>query len=80
MKLLSLVMVSRKKATVTGAVASVEGDNVRELPSNNLSNSLVGQIPGLMVINRSGEPELMILRSESEGVNTLNNSEALGCN
>jgi hypothetical protein len=46
----------QKKTTVTGSVASVDGDNVRQLPTNNLSNSLTGQIPGLVVVNRSGEP------------------------
>jgi TonB-linked SusC/RagA family outer membrane protein len=67
----------QKKATVTGSVASVGGDNVRELPSNNLSNSLTGQIPGLTVITRSGEPgdDGSVIRIR--GQNTLNNSGAL---
>ena len=46
----------QKRATVTGAVASVDGDLVREFPTNNVSGSLVGQVAGLMVVNRSGEP------------------------
>jgi TonB-dependent SusC/RagA subfamily outer membrane receptor len=67
----------QKKATVTGSVASVGGDNVRELPSNNLSNSLTGQIPGLTVITRSGEPGADGSIIRIRGQNTLNNSGAL---
>jgi TonB-dependent SusC/RagA subfamily outer membrane receptor len=67
----------QKKATVTGSVASVGGDIVREFPTNNLSNSLVGQVPGLMVVNRSGEPGADDSQIRVRGVNTLNNSEAL---
>jgi TonB-dependent starch-binding outer membrane protein SusC len=67
----------QKRATVTGAVASVEGDVVRQFPTNNLSNSLVGQVPGLMVVNRSGEPGADDSQIRIRGINTLNNSEAL---
>lgn len=67
----------QKKATVTGAVASVDGDIVREFPTNNLSGSLVGQIPGLMVVNRSGEPGADDSQIRIRGINTLNNSSAL---
>jgi TonB-linked SusC/RagA family outer membrane protein len=67
----------QKKATVTGAVSSVEGDIVRQFPTNNLSGALVGQVPGLMVVNRSGEPGADDSQIRVRGVNTLNNSEAL---
>ncbi len=67
----------QKKATVTGAVASVDGDIVREFPTNNLSGSLVGQVPGLMVVNRSGEPGADDSQIRIRGINTLNNSSAL---
>jgi TonB-dependent SusC/RagA subfamily outer membrane receptor len=67
----------QKKATVTGSVASVDGELVREFPTNNLSNSLVGQVPGLMVVNRSGEPGADDSQIRVRGINTLNNSEAL---
>ncbi|HDN58811.1 MAG TPA: SusC/RagA family TonB-linked outer membrane protein, partial [Candidatus Marinimicrobia bacterium] len=44
------------KATLTGAVASVKGDVLKQSPSTNFSNSLVGRVPGLFAYNRSGEP------------------------
>ncbi len=67
----------QKKATVTGAVSTVDGDIVREFPTNNLSGSLVGQVPGLMVVNRSGEPGADDSQIRIRGINTLNNSSAL---
>ena len=67
----------QKKTTVTGAVSSVDGDLVREIPSNNISNTLVGQIPGLMVVQRSGEPGADDSQIRIRGINTLNNSSAL---
>ncbi len=67
----------QKKATVTGAVSSVKGDVVREFPTNNLSGALVGQVPGLMVVNRSGEPGADDSQIRIRGINTLNNSSAL---
>lgn len=67
----------QKKATITGAVASVSGDIVREFATNNLSQSLVGQVPGLMVVNRSGEPGADNSQIRVRGINTLNNSSAL---
>lgn len=67
----------QKKATITGAVSSVDGDIVRDYPTNNISQSLVGQVPGLMVVNRSGEPGADDSQIRIRGINTLNNSTAL---
>ena len=67
----------QKRATVTGAVSSVKGDIVREAPSNNVSNSLVGQVPGLMVVQRSGEPGADDSQIRIRGINTLNDASAL---
>lgn len=67
----------QKKATITGAVSSVTGEIVREFPTNNVSQSLVGQVPGLMVVNRSGEPGADDSQIRIRGINTLNNSSAL---
>jgi TonB-dependent starch-binding outer membrane protein SusC len=44
------------KASLTGAVASVRGDELKQSPSTNFSNTLVGRVPGLFAYNRSGEP------------------------
>lgn len=47
---------SQKKATVTGSIAQVSGVELKQSPSVNLSNSLVGRLPGVIANNRSGEP------------------------
>ncbi len=67
----------QKKATITGAVSSVDGEVVREFATNNVSGALVGQVPGLMVVNRSGEPGADDSQIRIRGINTLNNSSAL---
>lgn len=46
----------KKKATVTGSVVTVRGRDLQRSPVVNLSNSLAGQLPGLIATNRSGEP------------------------
>lgn len=47
---------TQKKATLTGSVAQVKGDVVKQSPNGNLSNNLTGRAPGLIAVNRSGEP------------------------
>ena len=45
---------TQKKATLTGSVASVSGNDIRKSPAPNISNSLVGRLPGLVVVSRTG--------------------------
>ncbi|MDD4116388.1 MAG: TonB-dependent receptor [Massilibacteroides sp.] len=47
---------TQKKATVTGSIAQVSGAELKQSPSANLSNALVGRMPGVIANNRSGEP------------------------
>ncbi len=47
---------TQKKATLTGSVSDVSGKEVAKNPSPNLTNSLVGKLPGLTVNQRTGEP------------------------
>ncbi len=46
----------QKKATVTGAIASIETKELLQSPSANISNALVGRMPGLLTKQSSGEP------------------------
>lgn len=66
-----------KKATVTGAISSVSGEELKGTPSVNFSNSLVGRLPGLTATARSGEPgnDDPILRIR--GSNTLGDNSPL---
>ncbi|MEM6766034.1 MAG: TonB-dependent receptor [Bacteroidota bacterium] len=68
---------TQRKETVTGAVAGVKGVDLVKSPAVDLSNSLAGRIPGLVVIQTSGEPGFDGARVSIRGVNTLGNSEPL---
>lgn len=68
---------TEKKATITGSVAGVKGEDLKKSPALNISNNLVGRTPGLIALNRSGEPgydgsDLLI-----RGSNTLNDNTPL---
>lgn len=46
----------QKKATLTGSVSSITGEEIVRAPTSNLSNSFAGLMPGLVAMNRSGKP------------------------
>ncbi len=68
---------TQKKETVTGAVAGVKGVDLVQSPAVDLSNSLAGRIPGLVVIQTSGEPGNDQANINIRGTNTLGNSDPL---
>ena len=45
-----------KKATVTGALASVKTEEIMKSPVANVANALSGKIPGLSSVQNSGQP------------------------
>lgn len=47
---------TQRKETVTGAIASVRSETILSSPATNVSSSIVGRVPGLTVVQRSGEP------------------------
>ena len=67
----------QKKVTVTGSVAAVKGEELVKSPVTNLSNSLAGRVPGLIAVNRSGEPGYDDSGIRIRGTNTLGNNNAL---
>lgn len=68
---------TQKKVTATGSVVSTKGEELLKSPSTNLSNNLVGRMPGLTAVSRSGEPgqDGAILRIR--GSNTLGDNSPL---
>jgi len=68
---------TQKKVTVTGAVTSVKGENLVRSPAVDLSNSLAGRLPGLVVIQTSGEPGYDGASIKIRGTNTIGNSDPL---
>ena len=43
---------TQRKEAVTGSVASISGNNLREVPSPNISDALQGRLPGVAIIWR----------------------------
>ena len=68
---------TQKKVTVTGAVAQVSGKELEKTPTVNLSNSLVGRLPGISAVQSSGEPGYDGSSIRIRGTNTFGNSSAL---
>ena len=47
---------TQKKATVTGAIASIDGDKIKTISTSDLRQGLEGKLPGLRITERNGEP------------------------
>lgn len=65
------------RATLTGSVSAIRGDELKQSPSTNFSNTLVGRIPGLFAFNRSGEPGYDGATLRIRGANTLGDNNPL---
>ena len=68
----------QKKESVTGAIATISKDDLVQTPQANLSNMLVGRMPGLVATQRSGAPSEDFSNLLIRGVSTFTeNSEPL---
>jgi len=47
---------TQKKVNLTGAISSVQGEVLLKAPATNLSNVLVGRLPGLIAVQGNGKP------------------------
>ena len=47
---------TQRKETLTGSIASVAGEEIAVSPAPNVTSSLAGKLPGLVVNQRTGEP------------------------
>lgn len=68
---------TQRKVTVTGAVATLQGEKIIKSPATDISNSLAGRLPGLVVIQQSGEPGYDGATISIRGTNTLGNNSPL---
>jgi len=68
---------SQKKATLTGAISTIKGTDIVKSPATNVSNSLVGRVPGLTALQGSGEPGYDGSTLRIRGVNSLGNNDVL---
>ncbi len=80
-KLLNEVVVvgygTQKKATLSGSVAGVSGKDLIKSPALNVTNSLAGSVPGLVVVGQSGEPGKDYSSLYIRGTNSLNDNSPL---
>lgn len=62
---------SQKKETVTGSISMVTTKDLLQSPQANISNALGGRIPGLLSVQRSGEPGQDMSTLRIRGVGTF---------
>lgn len=67
----------QKKATVTGAISSVSAKDLIKSPTGSLTTALVGRLPGLITMQRSGQPGAESPTLRIRGVSTLNGADPL---
>lgn len=68
---------TQKKTSVTGSVATVTGETLKGSPVTNLSNSMLGRLPGVIGFTRSGEPGYDGTVIRVRGANTLGDNNPL---
>ncbi|HCY40602.1 MAG TPA: SusC/RagA family TonB-linked outer membrane protein [Prolixibacteraceae bacterium] len=67
----------QRKVTSTGSVVSSKGEALEKSPATNLTNNLVGRMPGLTAVTRSGEPGADGATLRIRGSNTLGDNSPL---
>ncbi|WP_347157927.1 SusC/RagA family TonB-linked outer membrane protein [Pontibacter chitinilyticus] len=67
----------QKKATLTGSVTAVKGEEIAKSPTVNVTNSLAGRLPGLTAVGSSGEPGYDGAKLRIRGINSFGSSEPL---
>lgn len=68
---------TQKKATISGAITSVKGETLEKSPAMNVTNSLAGNLPGLIAVGQSGEPGNDYSTLYIRGRSTLNDNSPL---
>ncbi len=66
-----------KKASLTGSVSAVNGSDLKQSPATNYTNSIIGRIPGITAIQKSGEPGYDAATITIRGANTLGDNTPL---
>lgn len=62
---------TQKKQTVTGAISSIRTETILSSPASNISSTIAGRIPGLISVQRSGEPGKDASTLKIRGISTL---------
>lgn len=67
----------QKKTTLSGSVSSVSGKDILKSPAMNVTNSMAGTLPGLVVVAQSGEPGADYANMYIRGKSSLNENSPL---
>src|SRR5882762_5388841 len=62
----------KKRITNTGAVSSINADEIRDVPTSSIQNALAGKLPGFFTQQRSGQPGHDASDYFIRGVSSLN--------
>ena len=68
---------TQKKVTVTGSVASVSGEELKASPTSNLTNAMVGRMPGVIGFQTADEPGGGGTTIRIRGTNSLGSKDPL---
>lgn len=63
---------TKKRITNTGAVSSIQGAAIRNVPTSNVQNTLQGKLPGFFSVQRGGQPGKDASDFFIRGVSSLN--------
>lgn len=61
----------QKKISLTGAVSTVDVDDMKQNPTASISNALAGNVPGIMAMMQSGQPGKNISEFWIRGISTF---------
>lgn len=68
---------TQKKIAQTGAIASITTKEIKQSPVANITNALTGRLPGLIAVQRSGEPGSDMPELYIRGLATFNSNAPL---
>ncbi len=67
---------TQKKVDITGSISTISTDDIQTLPTDNVTNAMVGKASGIQVVQNSGSPGSSI-SVKIRGTGTVNNSDPL---
>lgn len=67
----------QKRATLTGSVAQINSDQLKQAPPLNISNVLAGRLPGVIVTQPYGQPGADNATINVRGISTTGNNQPL---
>lgn len=67
---------TQKKVNLTGSVATIKSDQLKNRAATNVTNLLAGQMPGITVLQSSGQPGMDTGALRVRGIGTMNSGSS----